>query len=256
MCLILFAYQVHPRYRLVLGANRDEFYARPTAPLEFWRDHPEVLAGRDLQQKGTWMGITRGGRLAALTNFRDPRALKTSALSRGQLVADFLSGHAPPMDYMQAIAATADRYNGFNLIVGDANDLLYFSSHGKVIRALGPGIYGLSNHLLDTPWPKIETGKQRLRGCINSAQKITPEAILELLQDQTLASDDRLPATGVDLAWERVLSPIFITSPDYGTRSSSVLMIASDGHIRFSERTWEPARTAPREQFTRYFELC
>lgn len=255
MCLILFAYQIHPRYRLVLGANRDEFYARPTAPLDFWPDHPQVLAGRDLEQNGTWMGITRSGRLAAVTNYRDPHIMKTGAPSRGHLVSDFLSGRMPPDAYMRQIAGRADQYNGFNLIVGDSGDLVYFSNREKEIHVLEPGIYGLSNHLLDTAWQKVSLGKQKLGMHVTHAAEIVPETILALLQDQTRAADDDLPRTGVDLAWEKALSPIFITSPAYGTRSSSVLMIDVEGRIRFVERTWVPAQASPREQFTRHFEL-
>jgi uncharacterized protein with NRDE domain len=161
MCLILFAYQIHPRYRLVLGANRDEFYARPTAPLDFWQDHPQVLAGRDLEQHGTWMGVTRNGRWAAVTNYRDLRIMKTDAHSRGHLVADFLLSHVPPHAYMRQIATKADQYNGFNLIVGDSAELVYFSNRERKIRLLGPGLYGLSNHLLDTAWPKVARGKEK-----------------------------------------------------------------------------------------------
>jgi uncharacterized protein with NRDE domain len=166
MCLILFAYQRHPRYRLILAANRDEFYARPTAPLGFWADHPQVLAGRDLEQKGTWLGVTRGGRLAAITNYRDPQAIKPNAPSRGHLVSDFLKGSIPPLDYLQDISASAARYSGFNLLVGDPSGLFYFSNHGAVMCRLAPGLYGLSNGLLDIPWPKVDQGKQALAALV------------------------------------------------------------------------------------------
>jgi uncharacterized protein with NRDE domain len=255
MCLILFAYQVHPRYQLILGANRDEFYARPTAPLDFWQDHPEILAGRDLEHNGTWMGVTRKGRLAAVTNYRDPGAVLSNAHSRGRLVTDFLLGRMPPQDYLHQIRAEADRYNGFNLIIGDSRDLYYFSRQQKEIRALGPGIYGLSNHLLDTPWPKVAAGKKQLADCVASKEEISTDVLLQLLEHQTIAADADLPETGVGVEWERMLSPMFISSPDYGTRSSSVLTIDTQGGIRFIERTWEPAQPAPREQFTRSFEL-
>jgi uncharacterized protein with NRDE domain len=255
MCLILFAYKVHPRYRLVMAANRDEFYARPTAPLDFWPDHPEVLAGRDLEQNGTWMGVARSGRLAAVTNYRDPAAAATSARSRGHLVSDYLTGRMPPETYLNRIARDAGQYNGFNLIVGDAKDLFYFSKYERIIRRLGPGLYGLSNHLLDTPWPKVETGKQQLRALISANDDIDPDAVLKLLAHQAFADDADLPETGVGLAWERVLSPIFIASPDYGTRSSAVLTIDMEGHLRLIERTWKAAQQAPREAFTRSFEF-
>jgi uncharacterized protein with NRDE domain len=255
LCLILFAYKVHPRYRLVLGANRDEFYVRPTAPLDFWQDYPEILAGRDLEQLGTWMGVTRSGRLAAVTNFRDPAALRSDAHSRGRLVTDFLTGRMPPDDYLSRIEKEADRYNGFNLIIGDASGLFYFSKFEKIIRQLGPGIYGLSNHLLDTPWPKVAFGKKQLGQLLRGNGEINTEALLKLLEHQIGVPDAELPATGVGLEWERILSPIFITSPDYGTRSSSVLTIDIEGRIRFTERTWKPDQAAASERFTRSFEL-
>jgi uncharacterized protein with NRDE domain len=255
LCLILFAYKVHPRYRLVLGANRDEFYARPTAPLDFWQDHPEILAGRDLEQLGTWMGVTRSGRLAAVTNFRDPATLRSDAHSRGRLVTDFLTGRMPPDDYLRRIEEEADRYNGFNLMVGDASGLFYFSKHEKIIRPLGPGVYGLSNHLLDTPWPKVAYGKKQLGQLLRGNGEINTEALLKLLEHQIGVPDAELPATGIGLEWERILSPIFITSPDYGTRSSSVLTIDIEGRIRFTERTWKQDQAAPSAQFTRSFEL-
>lgn len=255
MCLILFAYKAHPRYRLVLGANRDEFYARPTAPLDFWPDHPDVLAGRDLEHNGTWMGVTRNGRLAAITNYRDPRIVRTAAPSRGHLVSDFLVGRLTPQEYLRQVAETADRYNGFNLIVGDSTELAYFSNQEMAIRILQPGIYGLSNHLLDSHWPKVVAGKRLLKMHLENGEDIQAEGILELLQDQSPADDHDLPATGVGLALERILSPVFITSPDYGTRCSSVLTIDAGCRLRFCERTWVAARPKPQEAFTRSFEF-
>jgi uncharacterized protein with NRDE domain len=255
MCLILFAYQHHPRYRLILAANRDEFYARPTAPLGFWSDHPQVLAGRDLEQQGTWLGVTRGGRLAAITNYRDPHAIKPSAPSRGHLVSDFLKGSMPPADYLKFISASAERYNGFNLLVGNPDELFYFSNHGGGILRLEPGLYGLSNSLLDTPWPKVAQGKQAIAALAGGDSELSLEKLFGLLQNQTPAPDEALPATGVDLEWERALSPTFITSPAYGTRSSSVLLIDTAGAVRFSERTWLPAQATPRCEDTRHFQI-
>ncbi|MDA8140678.1 MAG: NRDE family protein [Desulfobacteraceae bacterium] len=245
MCLILFAYRAHPHYRLILAANRDEFYQRPTAPLDFWPDHPEVLAGRDLEQGGTWLGVTRNGRLAAITNYRDPRSLKSNAPSRGQLVSGFLLGSAAPEEYLRQVQTTAHQYNGFNLLLGDNQDLLYYSNHGSAMERVTPGIHGLSNHLLDTPWPKVARGKTQFAALVERSPDLLEEELFHLLQNQFVAPDEQLPETGVDLAWERLLSPIFITSPGYGTRCSSVLMIDLKGSIRLSERTWKPGVYPP-----------
>lgn len=255
MCLILFAYRSHPGFDLLLAANRDEFYKRPTAPLHFWDDHEGILAGRDLEQGGTWMGVTRSGRIAAITNFRDPKRVKTNAPSRGGLVTGFLTGSLPPQAYLQQIQATANQYNGFNLIVGDRNGLYYYSNFGEGIQALPPGVHGLSNHQLNTPWPKVQRGKEAFTRITAQDGDPDQEALFSLLQNQTPAPDEQLPDTGVELAWERMLSPIFITSPDYGTRCSSVVMIRADGHIRFWERTWKKALPSPVAETTRYHEI-
>ncbi len=238
MCLILFAHDIHPRYRLVLAANRDEFYERPTQPLTAWDDQPGILAGRDLRGGGTWLGITRSGRLAAVTNYRDPRSILSAAPSRGFLVSDFLAGNEPAERYLSRMAAEADRYNGFNLIVGDPFGLWYFSNHGDGIHRIEPGIYGLSNHLLDTDWPKVKKGRADLQQLMEEGQAAHIEPMLTLLADRTVASDDALPDTGVGLPWERLLSPIFITSRTYGTRSSSVIRVSRSGEVTFVERSF------------------
>jgi uncharacterized protein with NRDE domain len=242
MCLIIFAYDVHPHYRLVLAANRDEFYDRPTAPLHYWEDNPEVLAGRDLKLMGTWLGVTRHGRLAALTNYRDPRQIIDGFPSRGDLVADFLLGTMGPSEYLQEIRAEADAYNGFNLIVGDRNSLYYASNRGIWFRSLG---YGLSNHMLDTPWPKVSSSLARFK-TLMTAQKmdIIPE-LEDILKDRERPPDDQLPDTGVGLEWERRLAPIFISSLSYGTRCSSLLTISHTGRIHFKEIRWEQDQAPP-----------
>jgi uncharacterized protein with NRDE domain len=240
MCLILFAWKVLPDFPLVLAANRDEFYERPSAPADFWEDAPDLLAGRDLRDGGTWLGVTREGRVAALTNYRDPASLKTGAPSRGILVSDYLRGRENPEAYLGRIAPEADCFNGFNLLVGDADELLCFSNRGARER-LQPGIYGLSNHLLDTPWPKVAQGKSALKALLQAEKGVAPEALFALLADRTRPPDDRLPDTGVGLEWERVLSPLFIESPAYGTRSSTVLLIDRDGCMTFIERVFNGA---------------
>ena len=237
MCLILFAWKMHQNFPLVLAANRDEFYERPSAPAAFWEDAPDLLAGRDLREGGTWLGITRNGRLAAITNYRDPASLKIGAPSRGRLVSDYLRGREIPEVYLRRIAPDADRFNGFNLLVGDPDELFCFSNRGTRER-LQPGIYGLSNHLLDTTWPKVAQGKRVLKALLQGGKGVPSEALFSLLADRTRPPDDRLPDTGVGLEWEKILSPRFITSPVYGTRSSTVLLIDRKGGVTFVERVF------------------
>ena len=223
MCLILFAWQQHPEYSLVIAANRDEYHARPSAAAHFWSDQPHILGGRDLQQGGTWLGVTRWGRFAAVTNYRDPNHVVTPAISRGWLVQEFLLGTESPSEYLCEVESCAERYNGFGLIVGDHTQLCYYSNRSIGIRDLEPGLYGLSNHLLDTPWPKVARGKSALAQMLQSGDSIDAEAVLDTLSDTTIAEDDLLPDTGIGVEHERMLSPIFVRSDVYGTRSSTVL---------------------------------
>lgn len=247
MCLILLAYKHHPHFRLIVAANRDEFYDRPTAPVDFWpidlcNDAPQLLAGKDLKNGGTWMGVSRSGRFAALTNYREPGEQRRDAPSRGALVRDFLLGRESGRSYMTALRSEAERHNGFNLIVDDGEALFWFCNRGGGMRELPPGVYGLSNRHLDTPWPKVEKGKAGFSRVIDSSllerAALDEAALLDLLADQERPPDDRLPDTGVGLGRERMLSPIFITSDVYGTRSSSVLRVGNDGAVRFTERNF------------------
>ncbi|HET7656738.1 MAG TPA: NRDE family protein [Bacillales bacterium] len=239
MCLIVFAYRKHPVYRLVMAANRDEFYNRPTAPAHFWNDHPDVLAGRDLEKGGTWMGVTKTGRFAAVTNYRDPSSEKADARSRGELVGGYLSGNQSPHDYLKRIQERASSYNGFNLIVGNGDSCFYLSNYEGKIRELKPGIYGLSNALLDVPWPKVESSKQRLVECLDD-DLVQTECLFDLLSDTEQAKDSNLPNTGIELDLERLLSSVLIKSRDYGTRSSTVMLIDKDLNVTFTERSLYP----------------
>jgi uncharacterized protein with NRDE domain len=244
MCLITLAWDAHPAYRLAVAANRDEFYARPALPAGWWADVPDVLAGRDLREGGTWMGVTRAGRFAAVTNFRDPGfAQLASAPSRGALVADFLRGSAYAEAYAQDLARRAAAYNGFNLLVGDEGGLFYLSNRAEGVRRLEPGIYGLSNHLLDTPWPKVVRARRAMADALARADG-TAEAwesgLWEMLADRVIAADDDLPDTGVGAERERLLSAPFIRSDVYGTRASTVLTVARDGEVRLVERSVKP----------------
>lgn len=238
MCLIIFSYRLHPDYRLILAANRDEFYNRPTAPLAYWPDYPDVLAGRDLKASGTWLGVTKSGRIAAITNYRDPVAHLENAPSRGILIRDFLIGNAPALRYLNAVSKMKHAYNGFNLIAGDPSGLYYYSNRAGRVQLLQPGLYGISNHLLDTAWPKIQRGKELLQGQLSGQEPIDTGKIWQILADRSLPADEELPDTGVGLQWERILAPLFITSADYGTRSSSIVLMEDSGRVTFMERTF------------------
>jgi uncharacterized protein with NRDE domain len=238
MCLLLIALQQHPLYKLVLAANRDEYYDRPTAPAQFWEDKPDLLAGRDLKAGGTWLGMTRKGRLAAITNYRDPAHTREHAPSRGNLVLHFLEKKLSATQYLNDIRREGCRYNGFNLVLGSIDELFWCSNRGDNIQRLSKGIYGLSNHLLDTPWPKVAKAKTALRDVLLSGKKLQPEALFKILGDRTRAADNDLPDTGVTLEWERMLSPIFISSPVYGTRSSTIILVDHQDLVLFTERTY------------------
>ncbi len=241
MCLIVLAWEASPKTRLAVAANRDEFFARRAAPAAWWADAPDILAGRDLEAGGTWLGVTRKGRFAALTNFRDVSApKKDGAPSRGALAADFLRGGAPAADYVAAVRPGAGRYHGFNLLVSDGAELWSFSNvEGDPVR-LGPGVRGLSNHLLETPWPKVMAARSRLEAALGTADgaEDLERRLLDLLEDRATAPDGTLPATGLPPDWERALSAAFVELPAYGTRASTTLVVGADGAARFAERTF------------------
>lgn len=237
MCLLLLAVQSHPVYKLIIAANRDEYYERPTAPASFWDDSPDLLAGRDLRAGGTWFGITKRGKIGAITNYRDPASLKAQAPSRGALVTDFLEGEEGPETYLTGLDLKAADYNGFNLVIGTQDQLFWYSNRGDGPHALVPGLHGVSNRLLDTPWPKVSRGKAALEEILSDQRSPSPERLFDMLLDQSIPDDDSLPDTGVGLEWERILSSIFITSPNYGTRSSTLLLIDQNDHATFIERT-------------------
>lgn len=249
MCLILFAANSHPDYRLALAANRDEFYSRPAAPAAFWDDAPQLLAGRDLQAGGAWLGITTSGRFAAITNYREPGLFRQEAPSRGELVSGFLLGDMSPADYLSRLKTEGSLYNGFSLIFGDSDQLLYFSNRGNLPPAIPSGIHGLSNHLLDTPWPKVSRGREALNEILKSPAPPDPEALLTLLADRAVPADNLLPDTGVGIEWERLLSTLFIKTADYGTRSSTILLIDRENRVTFLERNFNGKPEEPRTGF-------
>lgn len=250
MCLIVFAHRAHADYRLVVAANRDEWFERATAAAGFWPDAPDVLAGRDLAANGTWLGVTRSGRFAALTNFRDPASHRPDAPSRGALVSAFLTSSERPAAYLASLRPQAARYNGFSLLVGDADSMFYFSNREGEARELAPGVYGLANHLLDVPWPKVRAGKARLGERLNEG--LSAERLLEFLDDTGEAPEAELPSTGVGLERERLLSPLRIRAGAYGTRSSTALLVSSGGEVSFVERSFAASGAESgvvREQF-------
>jgi len=240
MCVIYFSYKQHPKYPLILLANRDEFYDRPTQKAGYWADYPNILAGRDLVGKGTWLGITKSGRFSAVTNFRDPNQEK-GTLSRGNLVADFLKQEIRAEEYLLRVKSKSEKFTGFNLLVGEINsernELFYYSNQENKIEKLEKGLYGLSNHLLDTPWKKVAYGKESFRSLIED-DSLHKEKFFELLSDKSLAKDEDLPETGIGYKREKLLSSIFIETPIYGTRCSTVVTFDNDFKSDFEERVF------------------
>ena len=255
MCLILFSYNTYPENRLIIAANRDEFYSRPTRPLSFWDEDSAVLGGRDLKGSGTWLGVTRTGRFAAITNYREPEVKKQEAPSRGLLVSNYLLEGQSPKAYLKTIDRVKDRYNGFNLLVGDRSALFYYSNRGAGIQQLTAGLYGLSNHLLDTPWPKVEAGKAMFKSLLENSGVIHIGEIFKILRNRSQPPDGMLPDTGVGRSWERILSPMFITSAHYGTRSSAVIIVNSAGKVTFVERSYVPEPAGSMTSSSRQFSF-
>lgn len=240
MCLILIAHRADPRYRLVVAANRDEFFRRPTAPADYWSATPQVLGGRDLEKGGTWLGVATDGRWAAVTNFRDGTSPEPDSRSRGRLVAGYLSGSFGAQDYMASMQHSAHEYHGFNLLAGDGAGVHYLSNKDDGPMLLAAGVYGLSNHLLDSSWPKVERGKLALREALagTAAPDRLIETLLAALADRSIAKERALPSTGISRDWEKRLSAAFIGAPGYGTRASTVLLIDHDGEVHFRERSF------------------
>ena len=235
MCLILFGYRQRDDYPLVLIANRDEYYARPTQSAHWWQD-AAVFAGRDLEAGGTWLGVGRSGRLAAVTNVREPGGMQAGKRSRGELTRAFLAGSDAATAYLEAIAARAAEYAGFNLLLGDIDELWFYSNRGGGMQRVVPGVYGISNGSFDEPWPKLSSAKTELAGLL--AGDIDTASLMDILTDHRIAADHELPSTGVPLDVERMLSSRFIRSPDYGTRACTVLLVGADGRIDFSEQNF------------------
>lgn len=270
MCLIVFAYNMHPKYRLIIAANRDEFLNRATARLHKWKNPQGIIGGRDLQAGGTWMAVDPKARFAALTNVRNPTSLKPNAESRGNLIPSYLLSGKTPMEYLKTLQNNSKRYNGFNILVGDKNDILFFSTTDRQIIPIQPGIHGISNHTLNTPWVKVKKIKGAMQHLLKSSQgksgpmepspsmggekQFLPDesqrdiidsngarikkTLFRIMQDREPAQDADLPDTGVGYALEKNLSPVFISMPGYATRSTSVILMDRNRHVDFSEITW------------------
>ncbi|MGE0637070.1 MAG: NRDE family protein [Bacteroidia bacterium] len=240
MCLNIFSYKAHPDYKLIIAANRDEFYARKTEAAHFWTDTPDLLAGKDLEQGGTWLGITKTGKFSFITNYRDPKSFRKDAPSRGALVSDYLNGSLGPEQYLKSLVDT-QRYNGFNLVAGDLNEVCYFSNVENKIRKLDKGFYAVSNALLDTPWKKLVTGKNAVETVIGQ-QNFNAEELFSALHNEQKADDSELPQTGVPYEIEKLISSMFIKSDSYGTVCSTVVLMDNQNRVRFFERTHNPLK--------------
>ncbi len=239
MCLIVFAWQLMPSAPLIAAANRDEYYDRPAAPAHWWDDHTHIYAGRDLQSGGTWMGVTRSNRFAAITNVRAPSEFRTDTPSRGALVKDYLASAMSPHEYVDKIAGEPDPYNGYNLLIGNRDTLIWYSNRGQTHplngKPLEPGIYGLSNAMLNDPWHKVVKTRAQFASLLYA--NAPEDAYFEMLADHTLAPDTHLPKTGVDIPTERMLSAVCIHSPGYGTRASTLVRLPAEGTAGLKEVT-------------------
>jgi uncharacterized protein with NRDE domain len=241
VCLLVLAWNAHPRYRLVVAANRDEYHDRPSAPLGRWPPPAEILAGRDLRAGGTWLGIDRRCRFGIVTNFRDLMQAPPQAPSRGGLIPRYLAGAAGPGDYLAALEPEATAYGGFNLLLADGESLWYASNRGTPFaRALEPGVHGLSNEQLDTPWPKLLRVRRGFEAWLRGGGSVDDGELFALLADRTQASEEGLPSTGVSPEWERTLSSPFVLNPSYGTRCSTLVAIEPAGACFVAERRFDP----------------
>ncbi len=236
MCLILFALHQHQDYPLIVIANRDEYYARPARAAHWWPDRPGIFAGRDLQARGTWLGVNKNGRFAAVTNVRESGGMTPGEKSRGELPTRYLGGDETPQTYLENLQHEATRYAGFNLLLGNRDELWFASNRDSGIHKITPGVYGISNGGFDEAWPKLSSGKLELERMLGTG--IDEQGLMNILTDNSLAPDHELPRTGVELGIERMLSSRFIRSPEYGTRACSVVTIDSSHRVSFTEQNY------------------
>ncbi|CAA0367427.1 conserved hypothetical protein [Alteromonas alvinellae] len=258
MCILFIANKMRDDYPLLIAANRDEFYARPTAPSTFWENHPHLLAGQDLEAGGTWMGVTRNGDIAALTNVRDPHNINKNAVSRGELVANWLEqspapkGNAEQSAYLAKLEKTRQRYNGYNLLFGNVNALQVYNNVNNSTHSIDTGVYGLSNADIATPWPKVTQGVTALSDYIEQQSTINDDDLFDILRHENKAEDAHLPDTGIGYEWEKALSSIFIQSEKYGTRTSTLLLVDRNNTLTWKERRFSDKGEA---QETRAFSF-
>jgi uncharacterized protein with NRDE domain len=242
VCLILFAYRASTEWPLVIASNRDEAYERPTQEAQFWSDAPHILAGRDLDKGGTWLGIDKEGRFGVLTNFREgSQPVDEAPRSRGKLVESYLRQNLNAHPYLENVISERTQYAGFSMLLGDLKNLYFYSNRMDTISAVEPGVHGLSNALLDDPWPKVERGRGELSTLLLRPSALSADLLFEMLQDPTTYERGLLPQTGIDAERERILSAKFIAVDEhYGTRSSTVIMVHSSGQVHYEERNFKP----------------
>lgn len=249
MCLLSFHIGHHPIYKLIFCANRDESYERPTKEAHFWEDFPFLLGGRDLEQMGTWLGITKSGRLAALTNYREKTLHRKGKKSRGEIVTSYLIGNETPVHFLEKLRENKEEYNGFNVLVGNVDQLYYYSNRQHEIVPLHIGTHALSNHFLNTPWPKVLQLKRSIQQYVTKNEHIEIKEIFNILNDRNVAEDIDLPNTGIGIELERLLSPVFIQTDRYGTRSSTVILVSHNNEVTFVERTYHNGTFVKDQEF-------
>ncbi|NMC27578.1 MAG: NRDE family protein [Syntrophomonadaceae bacterium] len=238
MCLILMALDCHPKYKLIISGNRDEFYDRPTLPAHFWAEDPNILAGMDIVKQGTWTGITTAGRFAAVTVFREPKSYPSNMPSRGLLAAQYLKSRETGEEFMSHLVNRGNLYKGFSLLAGDVDTIYYLSNRENIVRKLDKGLHGLSNNLLDVPWPKVTRGLQSLSECL-AHEEVNIADIWNIMANRDIPEDRELPDTGIGIELERLLGSAFITGSKYGTRATTVIMVDRHNRVRFWERSFE-----------------
>ena len=236
MCLLVVAIDSHPRLPLIVAGNRDEFHVRPTREAHWWPDYPDIVGGRDLQAGGTWLAMSRSGRFAAVTNYRDAQHETADFRSRGHLITDFLTGDMPSLDYLESIDGS--QYAGFNLLVADGTDAAYLSNRGAPMRRLAPGVYGLSNATLDEAWTKVTRSRSRLETLI-ADDAVDEASLFLLLNDRDKGSAAEVEANGLSFSTAHARTAPFIVLPEYGTRCSTVMTRDREGAVRFVERRFD-----------------
>lgn len=236
MCLILFALNDNPKYKLILAANRDEFFNRPTLTADYWEENDSILGGRDVKSKGTWLGINKSGRFIAITNYRDPENERKDTLSRGELSNEFLNTEIDISSFVTKISKDKNKYNGYNLLLSDDSfeNFHHYSNVSDQLSKIKNGIHGLSNHLLNTPWPKVLKAKNSLKNTVKS-KNVDIQEMIEILKNADVAPENSLPQTGISFDLEKKLSPVFISMKGYGTRCSTAILVSNNNDVTFKE---------------------